>query len=148
GVPLGRSLVAVTRFCGLLLVVNIALLPLLLIPFAYIPAYYMVNGYLHGREYFEVVGLRYHTQKQARQLRRTNRPLILYAGLVITGLLTIPFVNLFAPVLSAAFMAHLYYRVFYADSVAEQPSSEKAYAPAFSAVELKKLFAARQTQPA
>lgn len=112
GIPLGRSLTAALRLLALALCLNLLLLPLMfLLPILYLPLYYLLNGYLHGREYVELVALRYFPQREARQLRRRQRGRVLSAGVIVMLLFTTPFINLLAPVLSAVFMAHVYHRV-------------------------------------
>lgn len=111
GAPLRRAMVAALRLLVLTLMLNLLLLPLMfLLPILYLPLYYLFNGYLHGREYVELVALRYFTQKDARNLRRRHRGEVLMAGIVVMVMFTTPFVNLIAPVLSAVFIAHFYHR--------------------------------------
>jgi uncharacterized protein involved in cysteine biosynthesis len=90
---------------------NLLLLPfyLLLIwfPPAYAVLFYGVNGYLLGREYFEQVAMRRLDPEAARRLRLAHQGRILLAGIAIAFLLTIPVLNLIAPVLATAFMSHL-----------------------------------------
>lgn len=90
---------------------NLLLLPfyLLLIwfPPAYAVLFYGVNGYLLGREYFEQVAMRRLDPEGARRLRLAHQGRILLAGIAIAFLLTVPVLNLIAPVLATAFMSHL-----------------------------------------
>ena len=90
---------------------NLLLLPfyLLLIwfPPAYAVLFYGVNGYLLGREYFEQVAMRRLDPEGARRLRLAHKGRILLAGIAIAFLLTVPILNLIAPVLATAFMSHL-----------------------------------------
>ena len=69
--------------------------------------FYGLNAYLLGREYFEMLALRRLDPRSAQRLRHAHRLRCLIAGLVIAGLLTLPVVNLVAPLLAAAFMVHL-----------------------------------------
>jgi uncharacterized protein involved in cysteine biosynthesis len=62
---------------------------------------------LLGREYLEMVALRRLDPHHTSQLRQAHRLRFFLAGLVIAALFTIPIVNLIAPLLAAAFMAHL-----------------------------------------
>jgi len=90
---------------------NLLLLPfyllLLWFPPAYAALFYGVNGYLLGREYFEQVAMRRLDPEAARHLRRTHQGRIMLAGIAIAFLLTVPILNLIAPVLATAFMLHL-----------------------------------------
>jgi len=90
---------------------NLLLLPfyllLLWFPPAYAVLFYGVNGYLLGREYFEQVAMRRLDPEAARRLRRAHQGRIVLAGVAIAFLLTVPILNLIAPVLATAFMVHL-----------------------------------------
>lgn len=88
--------------------VNLLALPLYLVPGANVLAFLAVNGYLLGREYFELVALRHMGARAARALRRRHRLRVLAAGTVIALALSVPIVNLFAPLFGAAFMTHLF----------------------------------------
>jgi uncharacterized protein involved in cysteine biosynthesis len=70
--------------------------------------FYGLNGYLLGREYFETVALRRLDPKRASELRRREKWRVFLAGVIITLLLTVPFLNLIAPVIATAFMLHLF----------------------------------------
>lgn len=104
---LSNTLPAALMFVGKSLVIN-----LLALPFYFIPGiYYLVNGYLYGREYFEMIALRHHKGKEARALRRKNRWKVILAGIIIMVLFTVPFVNLLAPILATVFMVHVYHHL-------------------------------------
>jgi len=74
--------------------------------------FYALNGYLLGREYFELAASRRIDPVSARNLRKRHRILVYFAGVVIAFLFSIPFVNLIAPLLGAAWMVHLFHRVY------------------------------------
>jgi uncharacterized protein involved in cysteine biosynthesis len=97
------------------IVLNVAILPvyliLSLIPPLNVIVFYALNGYLLGREYFEVVAVRRLDHDQVRTLRRRHRGRLTTAGVVITVMLTIPLVNLLAPVVATAFMVHVFERL-------------------------------------
>jgi CysZ protein len=105
--PLWRSIAAALKFTSVMVVLNLLALPLYLVPVLNLIVFYGVNGYLLGREYFEMVALRRLEPRSAQSLWRSHRLRLFIAGLMITGLLTIPVVNLVAPLLAAAFMVHL-----------------------------------------
>lgn len=103
------------KFAGLLIGVNILLLIVYLIMLAtvvlapLIPVvFYLVNGWLAGREYFETVAFRRLSEQQARELRRPFTVPLTVAGAAIAFLAVIPIVNLIAPVLATAVMVHLF----------------------------------------
>ena len=91
-----------------LLALPIYLLLLFLPPFNLL-VFYMVNGYLLGREYFELVAVRRLEAAEAGRLRRQARGRVLLSGVVIAILLTIPLVNIVMPVVAAAFMVHVFH---------------------------------------
>ncbi len=112
GLSLLEALVVSIRFSGLVLLVNVVTLPLYLLLFFLPPInlffFWALNGYLLSREYYELVALRRLNRHTAARLRRANRGRLFVAGVMIAGLFTVPVVNIVAPVLAAAFMAHLY----------------------------------------
>ena len=67
---------------------------------------YAVNGYLLGREYFELVACRRLDADQARLLYRNNLGRLWLCGAAINLLFQIPLLNLTAPVIATAFMVH------------------------------------------
>ncbi len=96
-------------------VLNLVLMPLYLIllfvPPLNLVLFYGVNGYLLGREFFEVVAFRRVDPQAARTLRRRYRARLLLAGVLVAFLFTIPFVNLVTPVLATALMVHQLERI-------------------------------------
>lgn len=96
------------RLLLLAVLINLAALPLYLIPAINLFIYYGVNGYLVGREYFELVALRRLDGAAARAIGRRHRGRVILAGAVVVFLLSLPLVNLVAPVVAAAFMLHVF----------------------------------------
>ena len=84
---------------------------LLLIPGVNLIAFYLGNGYLLGREYFELAAMRHLPAAEARQLRQANRGLVFLCGVIIAGLASVPIVNLLTPLFATAFMVHVYKRI-------------------------------------
>lgn len=107
-VPPLRSLVLSLKFVGIVILGNIVALFLLLIPGVNIAAFFVVNGYLLGREYFEFAAMRFRPEAEAKALRSRNGGTIFLAGLVIAGFLAIPLLNLATPLFAAAMMVHLH----------------------------------------
>ena len=106
--PLWQNVWVALRFTGVALLLNLLAVPLyLLLPGVNLVVFYGVNAYLLGREYFELVGLRRLEPRVARRLRRSHQMRFFVAGLLITGLLTVPLLNLVAPLIAVAFMVHL-----------------------------------------
>jgi CysZ protein len=67
-----------------------------------------MNGYLLGREYFELVALRHHASAQVKRERRANRYTVWGAGLIVALFAMIPVLNLLAPLFGTAFMVHVH----------------------------------------
>lgn len=109
--PLSEVLISTVRFAVIVVLMNILILPLYLLLFFLPPAnlvlYYLLNGYLVGREFFELAAFRRMAPEEATRLRRGFRSRVLLAGVVLTFLMTIPVINLLMPVLGAAFMVHV-----------------------------------------
>lgn len=107
-----EAIVTGLRFALVALALNLIALPfyvvLLFVPPFNLILFYSLNGYLLGREYFEAVALRRLDERQTRALRRARGGRVFLAGVVIAFLLTIPFVNLVAPVIATGFMVHLF----------------------------------------
>ena len=99
------------KFALIVVAVNILALPLYAILFFLPPlnilAFYLINGSLVGREYYELVALRRRDPTATEAMRRRNRGRLLVAGIVLTFLLTVPVVNFLVPILGAAFMVHV-----------------------------------------
>ena len=109
---LALSVVLSLKLMGTLVVLNLLVLPLyivaLFIPFLSLAIFLVLNGYLLGREYFELAATRHMSPRDARGLRRRNSGQVFLAGVVIAGLFSVPFLNILAPVVGAAFMMHVY----------------------------------------
>jgi uncharacterized protein involved in cysteine biosynthesis len=107
GMSLAAQVSTGARFLLVALALNLVVLPLYLIPGANLPVYLALNGYLLGREYFELVAGQRLPPPEMRRLRREQRGRLWLAGAVIAGMLMIPGFNLVAPVVAIAFMVHL-----------------------------------------
>ncbi|SLN18333.1 CysZ-like protein [Oceanibacterium hippocampi] len=110
GKPLdfGPALILGLKFTGLVILANILALPLYLLPGINIILFYVLNGYLIGREYFELVGWRHMAAEDVRHLRKANQTSVFLTGMAIAFLLTVPLVNLLAPIIATATMVHLF----------------------------------------
>jgi len=96
------------KFFIVVLAVNIVAVFLLLVPGINLIAFYLGNGYLLGREYFELAAMRHLPLAEARQLRKANRITVLLCGLIIAGIASIPILNLITPLFATAFMVRIY----------------------------------------
>ncbi|HEY2112851.1 MAG TPA: EI24 domain-containing protein, partial [Dongiaceae bacterium] len=109
---LAAQLLGTLRFAAVAQFLNLVLVPIYLIllvfPPLYLVVFYAVNGYLLGREYFELVAYRRLDERTADAMRRAYRGRLTLAGMVIAVMLTIPVFNLVAPIAATAFALHLF----------------------------------------
>lgn len=110
GLSFADSTWATLRLVGIGVALNLLALPFYLVPGPNVPIYLALNGYLLGREYFELVAQRRLARPQVAALRRALRARVWFAGVVIAAMLMVPFLNLVAPAVAAAFMVHLLQR--------------------------------------
>ena len=104
---------ALTYLAALVVLNLVALLIGLVLPVISWPVFYLLNGYLLGREYFELVALRRLAPAEAKAQRRRHRGRLTVAGVLIAVLLSVPFVNLLVPVIATAFMVHVFQEFVY-----------------------------------
>ena len=106
----GELAMSTGRIVLVAVAVNAVMLPLYLaltfVPPLNFALFYLVNGWLLGREYFESVALRRMPPPAARAFRLANRGHVWLAGALIAFLFSIPVLNLAAPVIGTGFMLH------------------------------------------
>lgn len=105
---ISESVRGALRFAAVALLLNLLVLPLYLLPGANLVIYLALNGYLLGREYFELVAGRRLPRATVSGLRRRLRGWLWLAGVIIAAMLAVPLFNLIAPVVAVAFMVHLF----------------------------------------
>lgn len=109
---IAESTIAGLRFALIALALNVLALPLyllvLFVPGLNLFVFYGVNGYLVGREYFELAASRRLPPEEVQRLRQAHRWRIFLTGALTAFLLTVPFVNLVAPILGTAAMVHVF----------------------------------------
>jgi CysZ protein len=106
--PLGRSIVVSLKFLGVVILGNLMALALLFVPGINLIAFFVINAYLLGREFFEFAAMRYRSEAEAKALRSHYGVTVFLAGLLIAGFMAIPLVNLLTPLFAAALMVHLH----------------------------------------
>ncbi|MGZ9719756.1 sulfate transporter family protein [Rhizobium miluonense] len=106
--PIASAMKSSVRFLGVVIVGNIVALLLLFIPGVNLVAFFLVNGYLLGREFFEFAAMRFRSPDEAREFRVKHAFTVFLAGLVIAAFLAIPLLNLLTPLFAAGMMVHLY----------------------------------------
>lgn len=109
--PVLQSLWVAIRFTVVLIVVNVIALPFYLVPGFNLALFWVVNGYLLGREYFELVALRHLAPDAALALRNRHRLRVFVAGVTIAAFATVPFLNLLTPLFATVFMVHISKRI-------------------------------------
>ena len=106
--PTLAAIALALKFFFVVLAVNIVALFLLLVPGVNLIAFYVGNGYLLGREYFELAAMRHMPAIEAKKLRQANRLTVFLCGLIIAGIASVPILNLITPLFATAFMVHIY----------------------------------------
>ncbi len=110
--PLATVIVDSLRFLALMLVANLlAFLLYVLMPPAAPLIFWGLNGFLLGREYFQLVAIRRLGPAGARRMRRRHGAEIWALGCLMAVPLTVPLVNLAVPIIGAASFTHLYHRL-------------------------------------
>ncbi|AKS46898.1 Uncharacterized protein involved in cysteine biosynthesis [Octadecabacter temperatus] len=111
-VPFSEAIIDTITFFGFLIGANLlAIIAYGFLPFFAVPIFFLLNGYLLGREYFTVAALRREGRVRAKQMARAHRAEIWMAGVLMAIPLVIPLMNLFIPILGAATFTHLYHRI-------------------------------------
>ena len=100
------------RFLGILLLANIgALILSMIVPLLAPFVFWATNGYLMGREYFQMAAMRRMPRAQAQELFQRHQGSIWTAGILIAIPMSIPLVGLFIPILGAATFTHQFERL-------------------------------------
>jgi CysZ protein len=119
GTPVLTGMGESFRLIGLALLINVALLPVDVgVPGLAEVATVLANGWLLGREFFELAALRHLSRPQSDALRRRHGLKIYAAGLLIAILTVIPALDLIAPFFGSALMAHLFKRLSHQEASA------------------------------
>lgn len=108
GLTLRGTVATTASYLVAALALNLLALAFLVVPPVFPFVFYAVNGYLLSREFFELVALRRVDPGEARALRKAHRWRLFSAGVTMAVLLTVPLVNLLAPVVATAAMVHLF----------------------------------------
>jgi len=110
-IPIGPSLLMGVRFACLSILANLAALALTLAFGLGLPAFFLLNGYLLGREYFELAAMRHMPRRDAVLFRRKNAGPVYLAGLIVSCLVAVPVLNFLTPLFATAFMTRLVKRL-------------------------------------
>jgi CysZ protein len=104
--PLAQSILSSLRFFLVVIAANLVALIFLLVPGINLVIFFVINGYLLGREYFEFAASRYLGVERARAWRSRNQGRVWLAGLAIGLFLLVPILNILTPLFAAIFMVH------------------------------------------
>ena len=94
-----------------------------LLPGVNIAVFFVANGYLLGREYFELAALRFHSLHEAHEMRRRHRFYIFLCGLLVACFIVVPIVNLLTPLFGTAFMVRIHQRLSRAEDARGWPQT-------------------------
>jgi hypothetical protein len=107
--PYWPSLMQDALFVGKTLLLNLLVLPLYLVPVVNLFVYYVLNGYLLSSEMYSLVAGRHLMREQAVALKRIYGRRFFIAGVCFAFAMTLPVVNLVAPLWGIALMVHLFH---------------------------------------
>ena len=107
--PLTETLTAAVKFLLTAVALNVLALPLYITLTVFSPAiFYALNGYLLGREYFEMVASRRLDANGVVRLKKAHGLQIWITGAVLVFLMAVPIINLLTPVVATAAMLHIF----------------------------------------
>mgnify|MGYP002624335668 FL=1 len=111
-VPFAEALTDSLNFLAVIVVANLLALILYAV---FVPAapfiFWALNGYLLGREYFQLVAMRRVGRKAAKAAFRRNLAAVWLAGSLMAIPLSVPVLNLIIPILGVATFTHLFQRL-------------------------------------
>ncbi len=111
-IPFTAALQDSLNFLAIIIVANLVALVLY---FFFTPAapfiFWGLNGFLLGREYFQLVAMRRLGRVEAKVAYRRNIGAVWLAGGLMAIPLTVPLLNLIIPILGAATFTHLFHRL-------------------------------------
>ena len=112
GLPWAVQIRDAVKFFGVVVAANLlAFVIYFMVPPLAPFIFYLVNGYLLGREYFHLVAMRRLGPERAGALRRRHMGRIWVAGTLMALPLSLPVVNLLVPILGVAVFTHQFHRL-------------------------------------
>ena len=108
--PFWEAVKDTVNFLGILIAANLLALILyaFFAPFALF-IFWGLNGFLLGREYFQLAAMRRVGRAEAKRLQRRHLLTIWAAGILMAVPLSVPLVNLLIPILGAATFTHVFH---------------------------------------
>src|SRR5258708_30049040 len=105
-IGLGEQLKSAARLLLLAIVLNLLVLPVYFLPPINLLVFYALNGYILGREYFELVAARRLDPPDVSRAWRDPRSGALAMGAGFSFLSPPPLINLVSPLVGVAAMTH------------------------------------------
>lgn len=116
-VPVGDVVISAAKLTVLMVLINLlAAIPYILLVFftagtGALALFIAINGYLLGREYFEMVAIRHVDRRTVNESRITYSGKVFVVGALIAGMFLVPFLNILAPIIGAAMMTHIVHQL-------------------------------------
>lgn len=115
-VPYGDVIISAAKLALIMIIVNLlALVPYIILLFmggiGALLLFVAINGFLLGREYFEMVAIRHLDRRDMHRFRVENSGKIFVGGAIIAGMFLVPFLNILAPIVGAAVMTHIFHHL-------------------------------------
>lgn len=111
-IPFTKVLLDATKFMGILILANVLALIIYFASTLLAPViFWVVNGFLLGREYFQLVAARRIGMEAANKLRKKHFMEIWLTGILMAIPLSIPIINLVVPLLGVAVFTHQFHRI-------------------------------------
>ncbi len=110
-IPLAPSVAMGIRFAIVSVFVNAVVLALAIFTGVGLVAFFILNGYLLGREYFELAAMRHVSAAEARFHFQRNLPMVFFAGVVVSGFVAVPVLNLLTPLFATSLLIRVFRRI-------------------------------------
>ena len=112
GLGVGQAAADALRFFGLVVAANlVALVIYFLVPPLAPFGFWLVNGFLLGREYFQLVAMRRLERPAAAALGRRYSGRIWALGVLMVVPMSVPLLNLLVPIVGVAVFTHQFHRM-------------------------------------
>ncbi|NVJ98943.1 MAG: EI24 domain-containing protein [Alphaproteobacteria bacterium] len=120
-VPVSDVIFGALKLTALMIILNlIAFIPYMILLFGTFgmgafALFVAVNGFLLGREYFEMVAIRHMSARDVSRMRRLYGGKVFTGGAMIAAMFAVPFLNILAPIIGAAMMTHVFHFLAHED---------------------------------
>jgi CysZ protein len=109
--PLVRAAIEGAKIALLAVAIYLLAAPFLLFAGIGVVLFFLATAWVQGRQYFELVAMRFHSVADAKALRRIHQTTVFIGGLFIAGFVSIPILNLATPLFGTALMVHVHKRL-------------------------------------